>query len=366
MGEAGRCATLPWCECGTRAFTHTAQNRGEVLHFCCHLCHICWLETMPGVHSVSCSFQRFLQHHAAQYLPFLFRHFSLFAQWTSCSSGGAAQTSQPRILGVPAPSDVRASAAFYQSQPDFEEQYEWTMPQGAAVANFIRSIGPSKITRYNWHVQTGPDKNDTIYIDITHQKKGSDSNVYKKHSLDDCVSLNETGLMALKIKPDRQCYRLIFACTARAVQGYTGADARTNCQPACKFEGEGDCGCIYFFQKHHQCAARLSITRTIKNAHEGVVVVKFLNNHVPQGTIPRPVPLGGLRHGSSCFKTTSPPTHRWQGRETIALMIANHRNTGKNVANNCMFQVIQQAHKEGGEVSRNPRYMPDTCVLSVF
>ncbi len=160
------------------------------------------------------------------------------------------------------------------------------------MANFIGSIGPSKITRYNWHVQNGPDKEDTIYIDITHQKRDSACNVYKKHSLDDCVSLNETGRLALKQKPHRQCYRLMLACTARAVEGYTGADARTNCQPACKFEGEGDCGCIYFFQKHHQCTARLSIRRTIQHANQGVVVVRFQGTHVPPGTIQHPVPLG--------------------------------------------------------------------------
>ena len=90
-----------------------------------------------------------------------------------CSSGRAPQPSLPQILGVPAPSDVRAAAKFYQSQPDFEERTEWVIPQGAAVTHFVGSIAPEKISMYNWRVQTGPSKSETIYLDITHQEKAT-------------------------------------------------------------------------------------------------------------------------------------------------------------------------------------------------
>ncbi len=146
---------------------------------------------------------------------------------------------------------------------------------------------------YNWRVQTGPSPKETMYLDITHTVKANDSAKCHKHHLDDCAALSELGRMVIKTKPQLQCYKLQFACCRMPSVNYKGPKSRRmNCQPACKFQGEGDCSCFYSTQVHHQCTARLKITRTLQNAHDGVVVITFMNDRVP-GTIPRPVPFSG-------------------------------------------------------------------------
>mmetsp|Transcript_32124 Transcript_32124/g.78822 ORF Transcript_32124/g.78822 Transcript_32124/m.78822 type:complete len:86 (+) Transcript_32124:539-796(+) len=81
------------------------------------------------------------------------------------------------------------------------------MSQGAAAAAYMGGVGPKSITHYNWNRFRTPE-NDTEYFKIQHQVEACGPGKYRKHSLDDIVTLTEEGEQLRRSEPGKVLYKL--------------------------------------------------------------------------------------------------------------------------------------------------------------
>lgn len=224
----------------------------------------------------------------------------------------------------------------------------WTMQQGPFVAAFLGTHGPSDVTHYNWYKFNNFQHKVVLHIPqiVPHV----DSLHYKVRDLSDRYALEGAGLKMIDLgKGDTIGRKSVLACAGKGFGVGRDEDA-SNCLRKCGKHGPGSCECADAKKQGHACGARIKISQTLQQIKDGMVTLKLLGTHVPEGVIPVPPPLYGLRPDSQTL------------HETVHDVMKN--GVGPTLAaNNLMPALLAAADAANTELVDSSRYNIDPAVV---
>jgi hypothetical protein len=217
----------------------------------------------------------------------------------------------------------------------------YVVPQGPAVEHFFTGTGPPSVVLYNWNIVTTPSKRHHIFINIDHKLPQKEGVKQRAHHYADLVTLNDIGVQQLKENPNHQVYKLELACSGRPAQSYKGTGT-SNCVPVTGATSS----------RHELCKSRVSIIRKAQDVHDGNVVIMLNIAHVPEGVVPQPPPLVGLRP-DKCLV-----------REAAELIVATPRLSATDLIQQQDARSRDFAAKMNIPFEYNSRFIPDTELIT--